>query len=154
MSELKSRHLFTIDIQLHPTIELCTTPSGGRRIFPVSGGTFTGDRLRGEISPYAGSDVLLVRADGSREQDVRMILLTDDGAEILMTYRGRAHNSAEVGARLAAGEDVAPSEYYLRTTPFFETASDKYSWLNSVVSIGVGERRSDGSVRYQVYEII
>jgi Protein of unknown function (DUF3237) len=48
---------------------------------------------------------------------------------------------------------VAPSEYYLRTAPFFETSSPKYGWLNKVVTIGVGERRPD-SVIYEVFEIL
>jgi hypothetical protein len=48
-----------------------------------------------------------------------MLLRTDDGATILMTYRGVRHASTEVNDRLARGESVAPSEYYLRTAPFF-----------------------------------
>ena len=83
-----------------------------------------------------------------------MILLTNDGAQILMTYTGRAHNSPEVSARMSAGEAVAPAEYYLRTTPFFETATEEYAWMNSIVSIGVGERRADGTVHYDVFEIL
>jgi hypothetical protein len=154
MEQLKSRHLFSIDIALHPTQELGTTPTGGRRVFAVSGGQFNGERLRGEISPHGGSDVLLIRADGSAQQDVRMILHTDDGALILMTYRGVRHGSPEVVARLRLREAVASSEYYLRTAPFFETASQTYSWLNTVVTIGVGEVRSDGTVHYEVFEIL
>jgi hypothetical protein len=153
MTELKSRHLFTITMKLPPVIELGDTPAGDRRVFTVSGGEFTGDRLRGEVLPQASSDLLLVRADGSFQQDVRLILRTTDGALILMTYRGVRYASAEVSARIARGEQVAPSDYYLRTAPFFETSSAKYSWLNRIVSIGVGERRPDG-VTYEVLEIL
>jgi Protein of unknown function (DUF3237) len=154
MNQLKSRHLFSIDIALHPIQELGTTPAGERRVFPVSGGQFSGERLRGEISPHAGSDLLLIRGDSSAQQDVRMILHTDDGALILMTYRGVRHGSPEVLTRIRAGEAVASSEYYLRTAPFFETASQRYAWLNTIVSIGVGERRPDGRVHYEVFEIL
>src|SRR5688572_20606173 len=70
MKELKSKHLFTITIQLHPTLEMGDTPAGKRRIFSVSGGEFAGDRIRGTIMPLIGSDLLLVRADGSAQQDV------------------------------------------------------------------------------------
>jgi hypothetical protein len=38
MSELKSKHLFDLTIQLHPIIEVGATPAGERRIVPVSGG--------------------------------------------------------------------------------------------------------------------
>jgi hypothetical protein len=153
MTELKSRHLFTITMKLPPILELGDTPAGTRRVFTVSGGEFTGDRLRGEVLPQAGSDLLLVRADGSFQQDVRLILRTDDGALILITYRGIRHASPEVSARIARGERVTPSDYYLRTAPFFETAAPKYAWLNKIVSVAIGERQSDG-VTYEVFEIL
>ena len=153
MTELKSRHLVTITMKLPPTLELGDTPAGNRRVFTVSGGEFIGDRLRGEVLPQAGSDLLLVRADGSSQQDVRLILRTDDGALILMTYRGVRHASPEVSARIARGERVGPSDYYLRTAPFFETSSPKYAWLNKIVSVGIGERRADG-VSYEVFEVL
>src|SRR6266700_1025445 len=153
MTELKSRHLFAITMKLPPTLELGDTPAGNRRVFTVSGGEFTGDRLRGEVLPQAGSDLLLVRADGSSQQDVRLILRTNDGALILMTYRGVRHASPEVNARIANGERVAPSDYYLRTAPFFETSSLKHAWLNKVLSVGIGERQPDG-VNYEVFEIL
>jgi Protein of unknown function (DUF3237) len=98
-------------------------------VFPVSGGSFKGERIRGSVLPMAGSDLLLTRSDGSSQQDVRMVLRTDDGTLVLMTYRGVRHASQEVNDRIARGEPVAASEYYLRTAPFFETSSPKYSWL-------------------------
>ena len=153
MTELKSRHLFTITMKLPPILELGDTPAGTRRVFTVSGGEFTGDRLRGEVLPQAGSDLLLVRADGSFQQDVRLILRTDDGALILITYRGIRHASPEVSARIARGERVTLSDYYLRTAPFFETSAPKYAWLNKIVSVAIGERQSDG-VTYEVFEIL
>jgi hypothetical protein len=153
MRELRSQPLFNLQIQLHPFQELGLTPQGQRRIIPVSGGTFEGTRLRGIVLPHAGGDWLLVRGDGAFQQDVRLTLQTDDGALIYMSYRGVRHASAEVTARLALGERVDPSEYYLRTAPFFETAAEPYAWLNKVVAVGVGERRPDGAV-YEVFEVL
>jgi uncharacterized protein DUF3237 len=153
MQELKSRHLFTISMKLPPVLELGETPAGKRRVFTVSSGEFVGDRLRGRVLPQAGSDLLLVRADGSSQQDVRLILRTDDGALIIMTYRGVRHASSEVNGRIARGEKVNASDYYLRTVPFFETSSAKYAWLNKIVSVAIGERTPDG-VTYEVFEIL
>jgi len=153
MPELKSRHLFSLTMKLPPTLELGETPAGIRRVFTVSGGQFSGDRLRGEVLPQASSDLLLVRHDGSSQQDVRLILRTEDGALILMTYRGVRHASDEVNAHIARGERIPPSDYYLRTAPFFETSSPKYAWLNRIVSVALGERQPDG-VSYEVYEIL
>jgi hypothetical protein len=151
--DLRSRPLFRIEIALHPIQEVGTTPLGSRRVVPVSGGRFEGERLRGEILPHAGSDWLLGRSDGAFQQDVRLTLRTDDGAIVLMSYRGVRHSSAEVAARLARGEVVDRSEYYLRTAPFFETGAPKYLWLNTIVSVGVGERLPSGAA-YEVFEVL
>jgi hypothetical protein len=153
MRELRSRHLFNIVIQLHPIYDVGATPAGERRIIPVSGGSFVGERLRGEILPHAGSDLLLTRQDGSFQQDVRLALRTDDEAFILMTYRGVRTAPPEVSARIARGEPVDFSDYYLRTSPFFETSAPKYAWLNTIVSVGLGERLPNGAA-YDVFEIL
>jgi hypothetical protein len=55
--------------------------------------------------------------------------------------------------RLARGENVNPSEYYFRITPYFETSSEKYGWLNRVVTVGYGARMAGGAL-YQVFEIL
>ena len=45
--------------------------------------------------------------------------------------------------RLLGGEAVPPADYYFRTTPYFETSSEKYAWLNKIVA---GRGRSAGFV--------
>jgi Protein of unknown function (DUF3237) len=150
---LQSRPLFTLFISLHPALDLGLTPVGGRRIFPVSGGHFEGERVKGTVSPLIGSDLLLARQDGTFQQDVRLLLEVNDGSKILMTYRGVRRASAEVAERLARGETVEASEYYLRTTPYFETAAPAYAWINGIVAVAMGGR-SPGGVKYEVFEIL
>jgi hypothetical protein len=150
---LQSRHLFKLSLDLHAPIELGQTPMGGRRVFAVSGGQFEGERLSGKVSPLIGSDLLLARTDGTNQQDVRLLLVADDGGHILMTYRGVRRASAEVSDRLARGEPVDSSEYYLRTTPYFETAAPAHTWLNGIVAVAKGARRPHG-VEYEVFEIL
>lgn len=153
MTELRSRPLFRIEMTLHPIQDLGATPAGRRRIVPVAGGSFEGSRLRGAVLPQAGGDWLLERADGSFQQDVRLTLEVDDGALVLMTYRGVRVAPPEVSARLARGEPVDPSTYYLRTAPLFETSAARHAWLNGIVAVGVGERLP-GGVRYDLFEVL
>jgi feruloyl esterase len=84
--------------------------------------------------------------------DVRVVLKTDDEHIIGMTYRGMRHGPKDVLDRIARGEVVKATDYYLRIAPFFETASEKYGWLNRIVGIGVGHRLPEGPV-YQVFEV-
>ena len=115
MSELKSRPLFDIAIDVIAPQNVGATPLGTRRIVPVTGGTFSGERLRGTVLPSAAADWIIVRNNGSVLLDVRMTLKTDDDALIFMTYRGIRHSTPEVAKQLASGETVDPSQYYFRT---------------------------------------
>jgi Protein of unknown function (DUF3237) len=55
--------------------------------------------------------------------------------------------------RLNRGETVDPAEYYFRTAPVFETASEKYGWLNRIIAVGTGHRLPQGPV-YSVFEVL
>lgn len=150
---IDTRPLFEIRIQVPEIQDLGQTPLGRRRIAVVSGGSFEGERLRGEVIGAPAGDWLLQLADGTTLLDVRLTLRTDDGASIYMSYRGLRHGPADVMARLAAGEAVDPKSYYFRIAPTFETASEKYGWLNRILAIGVGRREPSGPV-YSVHEVL
>ncbi len=150
---LNARSLLVLTAHLDPPHLNEPTPYGIRKVVPVTGGTFTGERLQGVIEPLGGHDWALVRNDGSLILDVRLTLTTDDGARILMTYHGVRNGPAEVLDRLARKEPVDPSEYYFRIAPRFETGSAEYAWLNNIMCIGYGERLDVGP-RYTVYEIL
>ena len=55
--------------------------------------------------------------------------------------------------RMARGEDVDPALYYMRATPWFETASEKYRFLNRIVCVSTGRRDPAGPV-YEVFQIL
>jgi hypothetical protein len=139
MSEttLPVEHLFTLTVRLAPSVRV-GGPHGTRAVTPVTGGTFEGARLRGKVAEMPGGDWLLVRPDGSLRLDVRLTLLTDDGAAILMTYTG-------IGVRTDAG-------LALRTAPQFETGDERYAWLNNVQAVGIGSAGRE-SVTYEVYAL-
>jgi hypothetical protein len=152
MVALQSQLLMTLSIDLGDSHMIGMTPAGRRRVDTVAGGRFAGPRVRGIIRA-GGMDCLLVRTDGSVRPDVRLVLCTEEGEEILMQYEGIRHGAPDVMRRLAAGEPVADTEYYLRTTPRFETASERLAWLNHVVAVGVGRRLPEGA-EYTVFEIL
>ena len=152
-TSLAARPLLVLTAYLDPPQLSEATPYGVRKIVPVTGGTFVGDRLSGTIEPGGGHDWAMIRNDGTLVLDVRLVLTTDDGARILMTYTGVRHGPTEVMERLARKEPVDPSEYYFRTVPRFETGATKYAWLNDIVCVGYGDRLDVGP-QYTVYEIL
>lgn len=117
------------------------TARGHRRMVPILGGTFEGPDLKGAVLP--GADWQIVRPDGVLELEARYALQTHDGALISMVNRCLRRASPETMARLNAGQPVDPGEVYFRTTPTFETADAKYSWMMDYVFVGSGERKAN-----------
>lgn len=152
MTELRLRPLFLFELAVKPASVIGRTPGVDRRVGEITGGRFEGERLRGKILS-GGSDWQAVRADGAWMLDVRCVMETDDGALIGMTYRGMRHGPAAVLDRIAKGETVNPSLYYMRATPYFETSADKYNFLNLMVTVAYGHRLASGPV-YSVFEIL
>ena len=152
MAEISTTHLFSVSLKVTEIQDLGKTPLGHRRVAVVEGGSFEGPKLKGTVL-RGGSDWILVRPDGALQLDVRLTLKTHDDEIIGMTYRGFRHGPAAAIERLNRGENVDPSEYYFRIAPFFETASEKYGWLNRIVTIATGHRLPDGPV-YQVFEVL
>jgi len=149
---LKLQALFKADIELAPAQELGAGPLGRRRIIAITGGRFFGPRLSGRVLA-GGADWQVIRADGVAELDARYTLETEDGALVYVRNRGYRHGPADVLKRLAAGENVDPAQYYMRTTPIFETGDERYAWLNRIVCVARGARRP-AAVELEVFEVI
>ena len=152
LTELRYRPLIDFQIEVKPPSIIGATPGYDRRIGEIAGGRFEGERLSGKILS-GGSDWQSLRADGATTINVRLVLQTTDGALIAMRYFGVRHGPKEVLDRIARGENVNPSEYYMRVTARFETASEKYDWLNRIVSVALGHRIAGGAI-YHVFEIM
>jgi hypothetical protein len=133
---MNSRPLMILRLATAATEEIGSTPHGTLSIFPVIGGSFEGDRLRGKVLA-GGADWVTARADGTLELDLRATLETDDGALIHMTFTGVRDDA----------------NHYFRTVPLFETAAQKYAFLNRLLAIGIGEIRPDGPV-HAIEEIL
>lgn len=143
--------LLRAEITLAPPQELGDSPLGRRRIIPITGGSFRGEKLAGRVLP-GGADWQVIRSDGVAELDARYTLETEDQALIYVRNFGYRHGPPEVIRRLAAGEPVDPSLYYMRTTPRFETGAGRYRWLNGVICVATGARRA-AAVELEVYEV-
>ena len=133
---MNSRHLMTLRLATAATEEVGSTRHGTLSIFPVTGGSFEGDRLRGKVLP-GGGDWVTAKPDGTFELDLRVTLETDDGALIHMTFSGVRDDA----------------NHYFRTLPLFETAAMKYAFVNRLLAVGIGEIGPEGPV-HTIEEIL
>ncbi len=153
---IETEFLIHFVIEAMPGIEIGKTPSGWRRVDRILRGRFEGPRLSGEI--VTGTDPVLVMRDDTARLDVRMVLRTDDGALVQMTYDGIVAGSREVMKRIGRREEVSARDYYLRTAVAFETGDKRYTWLNTVMSVATGRLLvfPNGAFgdHYNIYQIL
>ena len=94
--------LFKMSLEVAEPVQVGQTHAGNRRVIGVGGGVFEGPGLKGRVLP-GGSDWIVVRRDGVLIQDVRIVLHTDDGHNVLMSYRGMRHGPELVIERVDNG---------------------------------------------------
>ncbi len=154
MEELKTEFLSEVSVYVdwNEILDLGPTPHGTRQIIYLKGGIFEGPKVKGVVLP-GGGDWFIRRIDGVVELDIRAVLRTDDDQMIYASIRGINNATLETALKLIRGEVVDSSKCYLRVTPVFETASDKYGWLNRIVTVGVGTLTSAG-VNYKMYTVM
>lgn len=144
-------HVLTFTVQIGPGVEAGQAGGGRKRIVPITGGTVEG-RFSGRILP-GGADWQTIRPNGVTDIWARYTVQPDGGGEaIVVTNPGVRRASAEVSAKLAAGEVVDPSAYYFRASPQFETGSPAHQWLTENTFVCVGERWPD-RVTLKIYQV-
>lgn len=126
---------------------------GNRLIFNVAEVTVIGPEISGRgISP--AGDWITIRDDGSWKLDVRFSLELDDGTQALVQYNGLVAMTPE---QFAAGQEaggIDVSEVYFYSTPYIETNSEKYAWLNNHVFVAKIVHFGGGKVIYDVFKLV
>jgi hypothetical protein len=151
VTALPAEHLFDMHVNLQPAQPIAT-PVGARMTFITTGGVIDGPKLQGEILP-GGGDWLLAGSDGVGRVDVRATIRSHDGVLIHYEARGIIKIPADGLDRLAAGEVLPFEQTYVRTTPKFETADDRYAWLSEVVAVGYNVL-SPNHIDYRIYRVL
>lgn len=149
---MKLEYLMEYSVTLqYPPQALSGSPFGNRFIFPVTGGSFEGPRLKGKILPVGG-DWALQGDDEIFRLDYRATLETDDGAQIYLQYFGVARSDPTRPAATPGAPEEYGDRYYM-IAPRFETGDERYAWLNGFVCVAEGKRIS-GGVAYRVYAVV
>lgn len=137
LESLPVEFLYTIHLDTAAPVMISNGPAGTKLIAPVTGGTFEGPRMKGTVAVPAG-DWVTIGPAGQMTLDVRLCLVTDDGANIYCTYSGLLLRG-ESGMRALGA-------------PLFQTGDERYAWLNGVQGIGIGTAGA-GGVDYDIYAV-
>ena len=86
MSEPACKFAYEAIVDIAERQDLGASPLGARFIVPILGGSFEGERLRGQVLP-GGADRQWLRPDGVKELDALYEMKTDDGCVITVRNR-------------------------------------------------------------------
>jgi len=125
--DFRAEFMWNAKVKISGMINVGESKRGIRRVIPVTGGTFSGPKIKGEVLP-GGEDWQLVRPDGDTELYARYLLKTDDGHVIQIINRALMHMGT-------------PNEgFYCRSVLDLEAPNNSpYDYLNHAIFIGTLE---------------
>lgn len=144
-----------IKVRLGPQEDMGKGAEGHRINYPIIGGTFVGQGMRGIVVP-GGADFAVERNDGVTMIDALYRLKTDDGQIIIINNAGIWRLNEQGLAKQAKGialEDMLDSDSYCRTVPSFKTSPGKYAWLSEHIFVGSIDYPSETEVLIGVYRV-
>jgi hypothetical protein len=129
---------FSVSLTVSAVHNVGNTQFGKRRQLDVSGGTITGDKLKGTVLT-GGLDYELTLSTGAMELEEILIFKTSDNTNIFTRVCGVA----------AAGDSV------IRIVPDIEApTSGSYAWLNTTKLVGTRTVDAAGSkITLDVYDV-
>ena len=122
--DFKTEFMWDAKVKIAGMINVGESKRGVRRVIPITGGTFSGPKIKGEVLP-GGEDWQLVRPDGDTELYARYLLKTDDGHVIQVINNALIHTDAKTNA------------FYCKSVLDLEAPQNSpYDDLNHAVFIG------------------
>jgi hypothetical protein len=128
------------------------SPRAARQYWEMSEGTLTGERINAKIA-MPGGDWMIYGGDGFGRPDVRVQLVTDDGALVLLHYTGLVERTPAFTAAADAGRPTGWQDQYMRMAMTFDTGTEKYAWLNRSLFVAEGRLAGALEIEYRIYRI-
>lgn len=124
--DFRTEFIWDAKVKIGEMISVGNSKRGTCRVIPITGGTFSGPDIKGEVL-FGGEDCQLVRPDGDTELNARYLLKTDDGIVIQVINQALMH----VPAKDEEGG------FYVKSVVDLEAPNDsKYDYLNHAIFLG------------------
>ncbi|KAI1087101.1 hypothetical protein F5B19DRAFT_497706 [Rostrohypoxylon terebratum] len=123
-------YLLTVEATETPPMIIGNGGHGNRLVIPITGGTFSGPKLQGKVLAGGGDWGSYDTANKVFAPDAKIVLETADGANILVSGRGKSPWA----------------------TIEFETGSEEYSWLNDAIGVGL-IRVGENNLTAEIFQV-
>ena len=133
-----------LNVTLDQPYSVGDIPNGRRTVIPITGGTFEGPLLKGNII-NGGADYQIASKEGRTQIEAIYSIKTDDGVYIHVRNRGI----------ICMGKDANGNpSFYFRAAPQFEAPIDsKYAWLNNAIFVCAPAPGKQGGITLNVWKV-
>ena len=132
-------YVVRLNVTLGQAFTVGDTGKGTRTVIPITGGTFQGPDIKGEVLP-GGADYQM-QCDGRTEIEAIYCIRTDDGVSIHVRNCGIIKMGGQGGM-------------YFRCAPKFEAPKDsKYSWMNECLFLCQPGFGAGGGITLDVWKV-
>ena len=152
MIELEHAMIYRLDVTGPVESNDNSAENPRRQFWQMSTATLDGPRIKA-VSAMPGIDWFTPYPNGYGRPHVRLPFHTNDGAVVLLEYRGIVHASE---AFLTAVKENTPTQWedqYMRVVLTFETESRNYQWLMESLFLARGRLLGSKSLEYDVYRV-
>jgi hypothetical protein len=147
--EYEMTYLFTTK---GPVADTGNSSLGKKEYWEMSEGTLTGQRINAKIL-MPGGDWLNVSPDKFNRPNVRVQLITDDGAFILLSYTGLVQATNAFATAAENNSATSWDDQYMRMVMTFECGDEKYRWLTQSLFIAEGRIHGKNKIEYRIYRV-
>jgi hypothetical protein len=123
-----------------------------RQFWQMTRATLEGPNIRA-TSAMPGIDWFTPHPGGYGRPHVRLALQTDDGALVLLEYRGIVQASAAFTHAVETDVSTQWDDQYMRMALMFDTSSERYAWLMQSLFIARGRLLAAKELEYDVYRV-
>jgi alkylmercury lyase len=133
-------HLFDAELRYQPGMEVVVPAEGREGELIGSGGTVTGERLRGKIrrSMFSADCAYLLVKTGSTPSPGQHLCTTNPGG-VIETDDGAQIRFDAKGYGLRGYDTSRPHLWHLTMALQFSTSDERYLWLNTTLGVWEGE---------------
>lgn len=142
---LTTQQVMELTVTIGARVVVGESDKGVRQYIPITGGTFTGEDLEGNVFTgevlAGGADWQLIRPDGVLEVDALYSIKLSSGEVVVVHNQGIVDRGAKTP--------------YIRTVPSFQAPKGTFDWLNKKIFLGTITPAADGSfVTIRVFTVL
>jgi len=123
-----------------------------RQFWQMTRATLRGPNLKA-TSALPGMDWFSPQDNGFGRPHVMLPFHTDDGALLMLEYRGVVQATAAFKQAVANDTSTDWSDQYMRMSLVFDTTSPRYAWLRENLFLARGRLLAAKKIEYDVYRV-